>query len=334
MPTGARAGGIDWETHMKPLILIIDAPDENFGGEKFISLVAPSFPQLEFRSITERDGSGPGIAEAEAIFGFSHHFSEGILTAAKNLKWIQTFTTGVDGVLRLKSLRKDVILTSLRGVHGPQMSELVFLHMLALCRNFPRILDNQRNRVWERNAIPTLSGKTVVIFGVGTIASALAKRCKAFDMTVVGVSSTPRPMPEFDRMMARSDLNAAAALADFFVVLVPLSPETQGIVNAPVLAAMKPSAYLINVARGGVCDEDAIMAAVRSKQIAGAGLDVFSTTPLPAQSPLWDVPGILLTPHLGGLSTTYMEQSVPIVAQNLKCLVDDRLGDLSNIIPH
>ena len=319
---------------MKKTVLIIDAPDERFGGEKFISLVTPSFPQLEFRSITERDGSGPGIAEAEAIFGFSHHFSEGMLTAAKNLKWIQTFTTGVDGVLRLKSLRKDVILTSLRGVHGPQMSELVFLHMLALCRNFPRILDNQRNRVWERNAVPTLSGKTVVIFGVGAIASALAKRCKAFDMTVVGVSSTPRPMPEFDRMMARSDLNAAAALADFFVVLAPLSPETQGIINAPVLAAMKPAAYLINVARGGVCNEDDIIAAVRSRQIAGAGLDVFSTTPLPAESPLWDVPGILLTPHVGGLSTTYMEQSVPIISRNLTCLAENRLADLSNVIPH
>ena len=319
---------------MKKSVLVIDAPDESFGGEKFISLVAPSFPQLDFRSTTPRDGSGPGVAEADAIFGFAHHFTEGMLSAAKSLKWIQTFTTGVDAVLKLKSLRKDVMLTSLRGVHGPQMSELTFLHMLALCRNYPRVLDNQRGHVWERNAIPTLAGKTVVIFGTGAIAQALAKRCKAFDMTVVGVSSSPRPAPDFDRMMARTDLRAAAALADFLVVLVPLSPETQGIINAPVLAAMKPTAYLINVARGGVCDEEAIIAAVRSKQIAGAGLDVFATTPLPKDSPLWDVPGILLTPHIGGLSTTYMEQSVVVVSRNLKCLADDRMGELENIIPH
>ena len=319
---------------MKKSVLVIDAPDESFGGEKFISLVAPSFPQLDFRSTTPRDGSGPGVAEADAIFGFAHHFTEGMLSAAKSLKWMQTFTTGVDAVLKLKSLRKDVILTSLRGVHGPQMSELTFLHMLALCRNYPRVLDNQRGHVWERNAIPTLAGKTVVIFGTGTIAQALAKRCKAFDMTVVGVSSSPRPAPDFDRIMARTDLRAAAALADFLVVLVPLSPETQGIINAPVLAAMKPTAYLINVARGGVCDEEAIIAAVRGKQIAGAGLDVFATTPLPKDSPLWDVPGILLTPHIGGLSTTYMEQSVVVVSRNLKCLADDRMGELENVIPH
>jgi D-2-hydroxyacid dehydrogenase (NADP+) len=319
---------------MKKSVLIIDAPDESFRSERFISLVAPMFPQLAFGSAIERDGSGPGVAEAAAIFGFGHHFTEGMLGAAKSLRWIQTFTTGVDAVLRLKSLRKEVVLSSLRGVHGPQMSELTFLHMLALSRNYPRTLDNQRNRVWERIAVPTLAGKTVVIFGVGAIAAALAKRCKAFDMTVVGVSSSPRPAPDFDRMMARTELHAAAALADFFVVLVPLSPETQGIVNAPVLAAMKPTAYLINVARGGVCVEEDIMAAVRGKKIAGAGLDVFSTTPLPAQSPLWDVPGILLTPHLGGLSTTYMEQSIAMLTPNLQCLVDDRLADLTNIIPH
>jgi len=113
-----------------------------------------------------------------------------------------------------------------------------------------------------------------------------------------------------------------------------LSPQTQGIINAPVLAAMKPGAYLINVARGGVCNEADIIDAVRSKRIAGAGLDVFSTTPLPADSPLWDVPGILLTPHIGGLSTTYMEQSVPIVTRNLRCFEEGRLGDMDNVIPH
>jgi len=319
---------------MKKSVFIIDAPDESFSGEKFISLVAPAFPQIDLRSMKERDGSGPGVAGADAIFGFSHHFSEAMLNAAANLKWIQTFTTGVDGVTRLKAFRKDVILTSLRGVHGPQMSELTFLHMLALCRNYPRVLDNQRNRVWERNAVPTLSGKTVVIFGVGAIAAALAKRCKAFDMTVVGVSSSPRPAPDFDRMMARAELKAAVALADFFVVLVPLSPETQGIINAQVIAAMKPSAYLINVARGGVCVEEDIIAAVQGKQIVGAGLDVFATTPLPVDSPLWNVPGILLTPHIGGLSNNYMEQSVVLVSQNLKCLAENRLGDLINVIAH
>ena len=127
---------------MKKSVLIIDAPDESFGGERFISLVAPAFPQIDFRSTTRRDGGDPAAAGADAIFGFGHHFTEGMLQAATSLKWIQTFTTGVDAVLKLKALRKEVILTSLRGVHGPQMSELTFLHMLALCRNYPRVLDN------------------------------------------------------------------------------------------------------------------------------------------------------------------------------------------------
>lgn len=319
---------------MKKLVLIVDAPEESFSGERFVSLVAPSFPQVSFQITSRRDGSGPGYAEADAIFGYAHQFAEGMLSAAKSLKWIQSFTTGVDGILRLKSLRPEVFLTSMRGMHGPQMSEMTFLHMLALSRDYPRILDNQRNRNWERIPKPTMSGKTVVILGVGAIASALARRCKAFDMEVIGVSSSPRSVPDFDRIMARSDLAAAAAFADFFVVLVPLSPQTQGIIDAGILAAMKPSAYLINVARGGVCNENDIIAAVRDKRIAGAGLDVFSTTPLPADHPLWNTPGILLTPNLGGMSTTYLEQTVPISMQNLKCLVENRLGDLINVIPH
>src|SRR6185369_8892117 len=121
--------------------------------------------------------------------GFGHHFSEATLSRAKKLKWIQSLTTGVDAILRLKALRPDVVVTNTAGMHAPQMSELAFLHMIALARNYPKILDNQRAERWERWPQSLLYRKTIVILGVGAIAVGLARRCKAFDMTVVGLSS-------------------------------------------------------------------------------------------------------------------------------------------------
>src|SRR6185295_2022686 len=137
-------------------------------------------------------------------------------------------------------------VTSMAGVQGPQMAEMAFLHMLTLVRRFPRVLDNQRAHRWERWPQAVLLGKTAVIVGVGGIATEVAKRCKVFGMEVVGVTSTPRAAEGFDRMMPRAELAAAAAIADFLIVLVPLSPATRHIIDARILAAMKRSAFVVN----------------------------------------------------------------------------------------
>jgi phosphoglycerate dehydrogenase-like enzyme len=310
-------------------ILIIDPRSEWYRGE-----LGKRFAALEIRIANDARAAQGQLADAEAILGMGHHFSDALVEGAKRMKWIQAFTTGVDQVLALRSLAQEVIVTSTRGIHGPQMSEMAFLHMLNLSRDYRRIARNQERGMWERWPQIKLAGKTVVILGVGHIAEALALRCKAFAMNVVGVTGTPRELPGFDRMMHRSQLGEAAALADFLVVLVPYSRENDKVVNARVLAAMKPSAYLVNIARGGVCDEQALLDAVRAKRIAGVGLDVFGTEPLPAGHPFWAEERILITPKMGGMSDGYHEQVLPVVEKNLGCFVEGRFADMINVVPH
>ncbi len=243
-------------------------------------------------------------------------------------------TTGTDAILGSRALRPEVVVTTMRGIHGPQMSEMAFMYMLNLARNYPRMLDNQRRHVWKRWTQTRLCGKTVTIVGVGVVAESLAPRCKAFGMTVLGVTRTPRAIDGFDRLFDYAQLVQAAAAADFLVVLAPYSAETDSLINASVLAAMKPRAILINLSRGGLCDEDALLDALRNKRIAGAGLDVFRTEPLPADSPFWDLDNVSITAHCSGSSDGNLALMWPIIETNMRCFLDNRWSEMINRVPH
>ncbi|MFN4098681.1 MAG: D-2-hydroxyacid dehydrogenase [Pararhodobacter sp.] len=263
----------------------------------------------------------PQVALAEAgtarvLVGLAPYLPQPVLEAAKRLEWIQALTTGVDNLLTNPGLR-GVALTNCSGIHGPQMSELAMLLMLASVRRFPAMLDNQHARHWERWKQPILQGRRVCIVGLGAIAEHIAGVCAAFGMSVTGVSDGRAEVPGFARVYRRAELAEAANEADFLVVLVPYSAQTHHIINADVLAAMRPDAWLINIARGGCVDEEALLAVLRSGSIAGAALDVFATTPLPANSPFWSMPNVIVTPHIGGFSATYHEQALPVVARNM-----------------
>jgi phosphoglycerate dehydrogenase-like enzyme len=188
---------------------------------------------------------------------------------------------------------------------------------------------NQAKHNWERFPARLLHNKTVGIFGIGVIAEELAPKCKAFGMKVVGISSAQRDVPGFDRVYARSQLLEAVRDLDYFVLLTPLTPETRNSVNAEVLAAMKPGAYLVNLARGGVVDEAALMEALKNKQLAGAALDVFATEPLPADHPLWDMEQVIITTHQGGFCDVYVNFALPVIEQNLRRFL---AGDTANMI--
>ena len=209
---------------------------------------------------------------------------------ARRLKWVNALGTGLDGIIDQPSLGPDVIVTSTRGIHGVPMSEMAFMLMLALARDFPRVVHAQDQAVYRRWTPRLLHGRTVGIVGVGLIAETLAPRCKAFGMTVVGVSRTVRAVAGFDRIDARADLIRVAGEADFLVLLIPLEADTERIVDARVIAAMKPTSYLVNLARGGVLDETALLAALKESRIAGAALDAFRQEPLPPDSPWWRAP--------------------------------------------
>ena len=313
-----------------PRVLYIGAPEAS--AASFSAMAHAALPGLDFAAVDGRAAALPLAADCEAMIGHHFQFDDELVSRAPKLRWVQSLTTGTDQIVQLKSLGAQVTVTSTRGMHGPQMSELVFLHMLALARDFPRMQRNQAAAEWQRWPQPLLWGKTAVVVGVGAIAEALAPRCKAFGMTVHGVSSTPRAIAGFDHVHTRSQLAQAAALADFLILIVPLSADTENLIDASVIAAMKPSAYLVNAARGGVLDEDALLAALREKRIAGAGLDVFRQQPLPPTSPFWHEPGVIVTPLVGGMSDIYLQQAFPTVEANLRCFMEGRMNQMHNLV--
>ena len=294
--------------------------------------LAPQFPGVAFYPAYSREAAAAIIADVDVIFTLAHVIPRELIPQARALKWVQSMTTGTDALIGV--LPPHVLLTSTRGVHGPQMSELAFLHMLALNRHFVLMRESQTKAVWDRHAQPLLEGRTIIIVGVGILAEHLAARCKLFGMEVLGVSSGRKHVPHFDEVHPRASLREVTARADFLMILVPYSKETHHLIDANVISAMKPSAYLINLARGGVLDEAALVVALKAGKIAGAGLDVFSTQPLPPESPLWHVPNLIITPNVGGHSDRFVEQTLTVATPNLRAFIEGRQKDMRNIVAH
>ena len=292
------------------------------------------FPEITVNLVNHHEKAAPYIAEADALITFGAHMADHILEKGRKLKWIQALGTGVDGIIGRPALRKDVVVTNMHGLHGDSMSEAAMLSILGLARSLPRAVRNQTRHAWERWPSHLIKGKTLGIFGVGAIAIELAPRCKAFGMNVIGITSAPREVPGFDRMLGRDRLLEAVRELDHLLLLTPLTESTRGIVNASVLAAMKPSSFLINLARGGVVDEPALIEALKQGRIAGAALDVFVTEPLPADHPFWDMPNVIITPHLGGFHDEYAAQALPVIEENMRRFLAGDTGNLVNRVPH
>jgi D-2-hydroxyacid dehydrogenase (NADP+) len=307
------------------LLLTLPEPVRNEYANRLRSV----FPQIHLDVVDHHSKAGPYLPETEILLTFAPMIVDATIRAATKLRWVQALGTGLDGLIDLPSLKGDTLITSVHGIHGEPMSEAAIALMLALARDLPRVLANQGAHRWDRFPARLLSGATAGILGVGAIAETLAPRLKVLGMNVAGVSSGPRTIPGFDRMVAREQLIEVVREFDYFILLTPYSSATRGIVNADVFAAMKPSAYLVNLARGGVVDEPALLDALRSKRIAGAALDVFAEEPLPTASPFWSLPNVIITPHLGGFNTRYASQALPIIEENFRRYF---AGDFSNLI--
>lgn len=302
--------------------------------EYFVPRLHERFSNLDILTAMDLPEADDKLGQAEVIVASGHAFNDARLASASRLEWIHAMTTGTDAIVGARTLRPEVVVTNTRGIHGPQTSEMAFMYMLNLARRYRGMLENQQQHVWKRWDQVRLYGKTVVILGVGLIAEALAPRCKAFGMTVLGITRTPREAPGFDRMYTYRELRDAAAQADFLVVLAPNAPETENMIDANVLAAMKPTAFLINLARGALCDEDALLDALRARRIAGAGLDVFRTEPLPKASPFWDLDNVMITAHCSGSSDDNLRMTWPIIETNMKCFLEGRASEMINVVPH
>ncbi len=293
-----------------------------------------SFPGTAFHHTESQDEARTLAAHAEVIVALAHRVTPDIVAAAPKLKWVQALTTGTDTLTAPGALPAHVLLTSTRGIHGPQMSEMAFMHMLSLSRDLARMRENQMQGKWERWTQPILDGRTIVIVGLGILAEHLAQRCRLFGMTTIGISGGRGDAPHFDEVHPREALAQQAARADFLMLLVPYSPATHHLVNREVLAAMKPTAFLINLARGGVLDEAALIEHLQAGRIAGAGLDIFSKQPLPPDNPLWRMKNVVITPNIGGHSDRFVEQTLTVVEPNLRAYLEGRRSDMINVVPH
>ncbi len=300
-------------------------------ADVFAEHLEPQFPKLRFHCAHNSAEALALAPPCEILVIRTDETFAGLIAAMPRLRLIQALTTGVDHIMALPNLPPNVMIAAARGFHGPQMSELAFLFMLAFVRQFPTVLENQKRKIWDRREQRLLAGKTAVVVGVGRIAEELAQRCKMFGMTVIGVS-TRATAPGFDAMYPRAQIAKAASLADFLILLAPYTKENHHLVDAATIDAMKPAGVLINIARGGLLDEEALRRALLEGRIGGAGLDVFQTEPLPPESPLWDIPNVIITSHVGGVSENYAEQVMPLLIDNLRAFVEGEPEKMSYIV--
>jgi phosphoglycerate dehydrogenase-like enzyme len=317
---------------MTNLLILLTLPEPIRG--QYRDRLKQRFPALNITLVDHHSKVGPYIGSADALLTFAPMLSDKVLETAANLKWVQALGTGVDNLIDRPCLRKEVIVTNVHGIHGPPVSEAAMAAMLALARNMPRAVRCQNKHEWTRFPAQLLHNKTVGVFGIGVIAEALAPKCKVFGMNVIGISSAPRPVAGFDRMHASSELTKVAGEFDFFVLLTPLTEKTRSSIDANVFAAMKPTSFFINLARGGVVDEAALIEALRSGRIAGAALDVFNKEPLPADHPFWAMDNVLITTHQGGFCDVYIDHAWPTLESNMQCFLNGDFGGMINVVPH
>lgn len=252
------------------------------------------------------------------------------------VEWIQLHSAGVDHWLGAPILEQDVVITTASGIHQTPIAEFVFAQILALRYRIPRMLRYQAEHRWpdsrwEAFAVPELRGDTLGIVGYGSIGQEVARLGAAFGMEVVATRRDPetgseeaqwRVAPDWDdsgvEVLPAAALHDLLARSDFVVLALPLTDETRHMLDAKALRAMQPTAYLLNIARGGVVDEDALADALREGVIAGAGLDVFETEPLPADSPLWNLENVIVSPHVSGFTPRYDVRATDLFAENLR----------------
>jgi len=255
----------------------------------------------------------PHVPDTEILY--SWNFPRELLTEAKSLRWVQNMGAGVERLL-VPELPKRALLTRVAGIFGPWMAEYVLGWCLWHTQRTELFRTQQRARQWRQVDPLRLRGARLCIVGLGDIGRTIARSAHALGMRVTGVSQHGRKLPGVERVYRARDIGKALAPADFVALTVPLTPATRGLIGARELAAMKPSAWLINIGRGPLVDEPALLEALLSRRLGGAILDVFDEEPLPADHPLWTLDNVVITPHISGPSTP--EEIGPIFNDNLR----------------
>lgn len=291
----------------RPTILVYHA------DPKYAALVRAPKNRAVVRAAATPSEAAELTGEAEILYAWK--FPPHLYAKAGGLRWLQVMGAGVDWALA-PEVPARVVVTRAPGIFGPWMAEYVVGWCSWVTQRTETYREAQRQRRWLDHVLPDrLLGKTLAVVGLGDIGRAVARAARVLGMRVIGVSRSGRLAREADRVYRVGQLARALGEADFVVVLLPLTPETTGIIGGDALAAMKPTAWLVNIARGAVVNETALLEALEQRRIAGAILDVFAAEPLPPHHPLWRMDNVVITPHISGPSTP--EEIAPVFNDNL-----------------
>ena len=260
-----------------------------------------------------------------------------ILDVSPKLKWVQTTSAGVgQQVAKLGLQESDLIITTSSGVHARPLAEFVFLALLSHVKMLPRLQRDQEAHVWDRFCSDELDGKTLAIVGPGRIGRQVAQIGRCFNMRVLAMGRTggQERAAELgvDEVFTRDQLHDMLGQADAVVLSCPHTPDTEGLIDAAALDALKDGVMFVNISRGQVVDHVALLKHLQSGKIAFAGLDVFDTEPLPADSPFWDLPNVMINPHSASTAFSENQKITDLLCHNLRCYLDGRFDDMRNVL--
>jgi phosphoglycerate dehydrogenase-like enzyme len=295
---------------MNPLdVLVYDASD----AHRYAELVRAPRGRIVLNVASTPDEAAAHIADADVLYAWK--FPPELYDKAARLRWLQGMGAGVEWAL-VPDLPPRVVVTRAPGVFGPWMAEYVLGWCLWVTQRIAAYRDAQRRRQWIQHVPPErLAGKTLAIVGVGDIGRVVARAARGLGLRVIGVTRSGRRVAGLERVYPVRALHRALGAADFVAVILPLNERTRGLIGATELAAMRPTAWLLNIGRGPVVDETALVRALERRTITGAVLDVFATEPLPPDHPLWALDNAVITPHISGPSTP--QELAPVFNDNL-----------------
>ena len=310
---------------MRKLLIAVHHPFDQWNAPAWFSeRLRSEFAELNIVHLPDYKRLDAEIPDAELVIAWSLRPEQ--ITTAKKLRWIHSPAAAVHQLMFPELIRSDIVLTNAREVHGPVVAEHVIAQIFALAKKIPGSVLLQQKHVWgqqflwdELPRVREVAGATLGLVGLGSIGRPVVKSAKALGMRVVAVREHLEKGSEgADVIFGPADINELFRQADYVVLAAPVTDSTKAIANAERLALMKPGACVINVGRGPLVDEAALAVALREKKIGGAALDVFPKEPLVADSPLWDLPNLLITPHTAALTDKLWERHYALVSENLR----------------
>jgi phosphoglycerate dehydrogenase-like enzyme len=302
----------------------------------FVDELRREFPQHTFIDVWDRETLRRVLPEGDAAF--AAFVDRDIVHSLSRLKWVQAPAAGVGHILSDEMIASPIVLTSARGVRARAIAEHVVGMAIALARQLPWVMEKQRNHQWgldeieASRSVRTLQTRQMGIVGLGSIGLEIAQAASGFGMRVWAIRRRiDEPKPAFvERVLPPDRLNELLASSDVVVLSAPLTPQTRQLINADTLAMIKRGAFLINIGRGRLIDDEAVAAGLRSGQLGGAALDVFTREPLDPSSPFWDLPNVIVTPHMSGAMEDYWTPLVGLFAENLRRF--ERGDELLNVV--